>query len=79
MVIKMYKRNDFGRELEIQINKNFDIDELSDWAHEKYLDNARSLDRETQSAIMKVISMTEGEQFEYTKEELLDFAKSLQK
>ena len=75
----MYTKKDFGRELAIEINKNFNTIRISRWAHEKYLDHCAELDKETDSAMMTVIVMEEGEQFERTKEELLKFADDLQK
>jgi len=75
----MYSKKDFGRELTEEINKNFDTGKISWWAHEKYLDHASILDKETYRAIMTIIAMDEGEEFEMTKEELLKFAANLQK
>ena len=74
----MYTKNDFGRELTEEIYKNFDIEIISRWAYEKYLDQARWLDNETYDAIMIVVSMIEGDEFSFTKDELLKFASNLQ-
>ena len=74
----MYTKFDFGKELAEQLNKNYDITFLSNWAHRKYLDYANQLDEETDKAIMTVIAMDEGDQFVLTKEELLKLASDLQ-
>lgn len=75
----MYTKYDFGKELAEQVNKQYDITYLSNWAHRKYLDYANQLDEEADSAIMAVIAMDEGDEFVLTKEELLKLAADLQK
>jgi hypothetical protein len=75
----MYTKIDFGKELVREINKNFNIEKLSQWAHNKYLDHGRFLDDETYRAMMVIISMTEGDEFVLSKEELLKMAVDLQK
>jgi hypothetical protein len=75
----MYTKYDFGKQLAEQINKKYDVCYLSYWAHEKYLDHANQLDKETRAAIMIVIAMAEGDEFVLTKEELLKFASDLQR
>jgi len=75
----MYSKNDFGRELSIEVEKKFNVIRIARWAHEKYLDNCANLDRDTKNVMMTIIAMEEGEEFERTKEELLKFAADLQK
>lgn len=75
----MYTKFDFGKQLEEQVNNGYDITYLSFWAHEKYLDHANQLDKETHDAIMTVIAMDEGDEFILTKEELLKLAFDLQR
>lgn len=74
----MYTKQDFGKELTEQVNKKYDIPYLSYWAHEKYLNHANQLDKETRTAIMTVIAMGEGDEFVLTKEKLLNLASNLQ-
>lgn len=74
----MYTKKDFGRELEQEIKKYFDTDRLSAWAHEKYLDHAKSLDKETYDAIMTIVFMSE-EGFEMSKEDVLKLAANWQR
>lgn len=69
----MYTKNDFGRELEQEIKKNFNTDQLSGWAHDKYLTHAKALDKETYDAIMTIVFMSE-EGFEMSKEDVLKLA-----
>ena len=69
----MYTKKDFARELEQEIIKNFDTDRLSAWAHDKYLDHAKYLDKETYDAIMTIVFMSE-EGFEISKIDLLKLA-----
>lgn len=75
----MYTKYEFGKQLAEQVNNKYDVSYLSFWAHEKYLDNANQIDRETRAAIMKVIAMDEGDEFVLTKEELLKLAADLQR
>jgi hypothetical protein len=74
----MYTKFDFGRELAEEVNKKYDVLHLSNLAHEKYLDNAACIDKETRAAIMKVVAILEGEEFEITREQLLQLAARLQ-
>lgn len=74
----MYTKLDFGRELAEQVNREYDISQLSFWAHEKYMDYANQLDKETRKAIMLIIAMDEGDEFVLSKEELLKLASDLQ-
>lgn len=73
----MYTKNDFANELISEVNKNFDLIRISKWAHKKYIDHGPDLDNQTYIAMMKVIAMEEGEQFELTKDELLKIANDL--
>ena len=73
----MYTKKDFANELIDEVNKNFNIVRISRWAHEKYLDHGSNLDNETYAVMMKVIAMEEGEEFELSKDELLELAKDL--
>lgn len=75
----MYTKFEFGKQLAEQVNKQYDITYLSNWAHRKYLDHANQIDKETRAAIMKIIAMDEGDEFELTKEELLKLAADLQR
>lgn len=75
----MYRKFDFGKELAEQVHNKYDVIYLSNWAHRKYLDHANQLDDETEIAIMTVISMSQGDEFILTKEELLKLASDLQK
>jgi hypothetical protein len=74
----MYTKYDFGRQLAEQVDKKYDIAYLSYWAHEKYLEHANQLDKETRAAIMTIIAMSEGNEFILTKQELLKLASDLQ-
>jgi len=74
----MYTKKDFGRELEQEIKKYFDTNRLSEWAHDKYLTHAKTLDKETYDAIMTIVFMSE-EGFEMPKENVLKLADAWQK
>lgn len=74
----MYSRYDFGKDLEAELKKDFNIKNLSKWAYLTYLDKKYS-DREIiNKVIFKIMSMEEGDEFLLTKEELLNIAKELQ-
>lgn len=74
----MYSRFDFGKDLEEELKKDFDIKKLSKWAYVIYLDKKYSDRQIINSVIFKIMAMEEGDEFLLTKEELLDIARELQ-
>lgn len=73
----MYTKKDFAQELRGELSKKYNIHHLSRWAHDKYLDHASELDQETYKAIMIVIAMENGPEFEMTEEEFKKFLDEL--
>ena len=74
----MYTKEKFGNDLEKRLSNGFDVKGISTWAYEKYLSNGSGLDKNLSRVIMSIVAMDEGPEFEYTKEELLELARSLQ-
>ena len=73
----MYTKKNLAKELIEMANNDFSVKKISDWAHLKYLDHARQMDNKTDDAIMTLITMDAGEEFELTKEEILEIANKL--
>lgn len=73
----IYSKKQFVEALKSQCEKNYDIVHLSRWAHGVFLDNCKDLEVGLQPFIMKVVAMEEGEEFELTKEQLLEDAEKL--
>ena len=72
-----YNLRKFGKELQSELKKDFNIVNISRWAHEKYLSECSNLDAAAQAAFMQVIVMEEGPEFEMTEIELKEFAERL--
>jgi len=74
----MYTKENFGYELEQKLEEKFNVAAIAKWAYEKYLLHNSDLNKELSRVIMGVVTMEEGPEFEYTREELLKIAKDLQ-
>ena len=66
----MYTKKKFSETLIQQCESNFDIIKISNWAHQVFLENCSNLEEGLQELMMKIIAMQEGEEFEYSLEEL---------
>lgn len=66
----MYTKKQLSRELEIIIDKKYDVTELSRWAESVYEDHCRELVGDLDDVVMALSAMEHGPEFEYTKQEL---------
>lgn len=62
----MYTEARFGRELEKELTKKFDISYLSTWAFNIYIKKTSQLESGLDEVIMNSVTMAEGPEFEYT-------------
>lgn len=73
----MYSRKELGRALKIQLEKPFDVVQLSRWAERIFSTYSRELSPDLDELTMILSSMEHGPEFEYTKEELSLIADNL--
>jgi hypothetical protein len=73
-----YTRQDFGRDLMAELTRGYDVVRLSRWAMSVYMKNCQETDAELDKAIMGVVAMEEGPQFEISEQELRQMADELQ-
>ena len=59
-----------GQGLRSQLEINATLDEISSWAHQFYLRHARELKGPSRDAVMDLISMCDGPEFEFKYEDL---------
>ena len=72
-----YTLHQFGTELLLELNDDFDVVRVSRWAYEKYISNCRDVDQLTRAAMMQIVAMDEGPEFEMNESELRKFAHDL--
>jgi hypothetical protein len=58
-------------------SKPFEVQALSRWAYQVYLDNSRTLEPGLKEVLLDIARMEDGEEFEFTRSELLDLAVSM--
>ena len=74
----IYTHQDFGRELLAEIDKDYDTIRLAKWAFSKYMDpEVKVEDSKVDDAMMTIVAMEEGPEFEYSEAELREFAQKL--
>lgn len=73
----IYSKEQFVRELADVCRDSYDIVKVSRWAHGKYLANSRFMESGLEDFVMRVIAMEEGEEFEFSRDELLHQASLL--
>ena len=71
-------RKEFASSLIDQLRMGFDVSRISRWALTMYLDRSLEGDNELKEAIMDLITMDQGREFEFTEEELYGLARRLQ-
>ncbi len=72
-----YTKKAFAEDLLREIDKGFDVVRLARWAMRLYSDRVRDLDAGVKDAMMDVVVMEEGPEFEMTEQELREFAERL--
>ena len=73
-----YTKAEFGRDLLSQIEDGYDPVRIARWAFSKFMDpDAGIRDKELSDLILEVVVMEEGPEFEYSEEELRQFAERL--
>ncbi|AUG54294.1 hypothetical protein [Thalassospira marina] len=77
--MKMSK-SEFGKMLEKKLNETHDLVILSRWAFEIFMDHQRDseADDDMQELLLELSSMEDGEEFEFSVEELVALSKNLQ-
>jgi len=74
----MYTRRDFGAALETAVLREVNLVALSKWAYRIFLDNVHDLEPGARDAIMRVVVIEEGPEFQMSRDELLEMAVALQ-
>lgn len=72
-----YTKKDFAEDVLREIGNGFDVVRLARWAMRLYSCRIRDLDAGVKEAIMDVVVMAEGPEFEMTERELREFAERL--
>jgi hypothetical protein len=72
-----YTAGDFARELLGELQKGYDVVQLSRWAMATCLKHSHETEPELDSKIMDVVAMEDDPQFEMTERELWEFAERL--
>jgi len=72
-----YTKKEFGLKLKSHILANKDFNEISDWAHDVYLDYGMSFEQNFQYDVLKLVAMQEGPEFILSNEQLLSLADKL--
>jgi uncharacterized FAD-dependent dehydrogenase len=73
----IYTKFDFGKALLSELDKGYDVVQLSRWAFSIFMYYQRELDEGLEDDIMKIVVMEEGIEFELTEYELRNFAENL--
>ena len=74
-----YALQDFGQDLLQELEQGFNVVRLSRWAMRLYSDPDRDHNDAVDDAVMEVVVMEEGPEFEMSEQELRDFAERLVK
>ena len=73
----IYTVKDFGNDIIDQIKIGYDVVRIARWAHQKYMESGIEVEEDVQQAILKIVAMEEGPEFEMDQNELIAFAKGL--
>jgi hypothetical protein len=72
-----YSIEDFSRDLLIELDSQYSVEALSKWASKKYHELLPFKDEKLRMAVLTVMAMGEGPEFEMGEAETRGFAKSL--
>ena len=73
-----YSKKKFALDLRQQVEKGFNISKIAQWAYEITIDKHREISPELYKTIQVVAVMDGGPEFEFSEEELLQFANELE-
>ncbi|ERN39813.1 hypothetical protein KR51_00037270 [Rubidibacter lacunae KORDI 51-2] len=73
-----YSKEKFARELKQEIRNGFDVSRISQWAYMLSIDRHREISPELDRLIQIVAVMDEGPEFEFSEDELVQFANDLE-
>lgn len=71
-------KREFGRMLVEKISETSDIVKISRWAYKLYLENVRNVDSDVKDLLLDIGRMEDAKEFEYSMDELLEIARSLE-
>lgn len=72
-----YTLKDFGTDLLNEVGRGYDVVRLARWAMRLYSDRCRDFEEGVKDAVMEVVVMEEGTEYEMTEQELRRFAERL--
>ncbi|MBD3231110.1 hypothetical protein GF322_00450 [Candidatus Dependentiae bacterium] len=72
-----YTKRQFGAELILELEKGYNREKIAIWAEQIRQKHLKEIDDELYVIIEKICLMSFGEQFEYSKAELIDLAINL--
>lgn len=72
-----YTAKDFGRELEQELSKGYDIVRIARMAFSAYQDHCREVSPDLYKKMFQIIAMEEGPEFKLSEQQLREFAKNL--
>jgi len=71
------KKKEIGEALEKELNIGYNIERISNWAHDLYFNHQIEHSSETNDILRNIYIMDAGPEFEYTEKELKILAKLL--
>lgn len=72
-----YTAKDFGQALEQELSKGYDVVRIARMAFSAYQDHCREVSPDLYKMMFQIIAMEEGPEFEFSEQELQEFAKNL--
>lgn len=73
-----YSKKQFAKELKQEIGKGFDVSRIAQWAYMLSVDRYREISPELDRLIQIVAVMGEGVEFEFSEDELIQFANDIE-
>jgi hypothetical protein len=73
-----YLGRDFGKELEQELSKGYDVLRIARMALSAYQDHCREVSSDLYKRMFQVIAMEEGPEFELSAQQLRELVKSLE-
>ena len=72
-----YTNEEFGKQLDKELTKGYDIVKISRWAFNIFYNHTRELNTIQRNILEKLLRMEDDPQFEYTEQELVSLVKKL--
>lgn len=73
-----YSKKQFSKDLKQEIQKGFDVARIAQWAYMLSIDRYREIPSDLDKVIQQVAVMGEGEEFEFSEDELIQLADELE-